>query len=119
MKWLLLIIAVLPLASCTTPCTQPTSVAGLITGSLSSLGKCNEAGARLLSNEINKVIGGLGLCSNNKAGVLASVVCAPAIAALGTISTSALNDKYPGCDFSAAMQGPQTVLIELCSQLPF
>lgn len=118
MKWLS-ILMVLALAACTTPCSQPTSVAGLITGSLSSIGKCNEAGARLLSNDINSVIGGLGLCSNNKAGVLASVVCAPAIAALGTISTSALNDKYKGCDFSSAMQGPQTILIELCSQLPF
>lgn len=119
MKVFLFVLSLVFLSSCTTPCDKPTSVAGLITGSLSSVGRCKEPGAQLISADVNKVVGGLGLCSNNKAGMIASIACTPVISALGKISGQALDAKYPGCDFTDALVQPEMVLIELCNQLPF
>lgn len=110
----------LVLTSCNTPCDTPTSVASMISGSLSSVGSCNEAGAKLLSADVTKLVSGLGLCDENKkSGVISSIVCAPVISALGSISATALDSKYPGCNFSKAFVAPEEALIALCVQLPF
>lgn len=120
MKIFLAILSSVFLSSCNTPCNTPTSVASLITGAIVSAGGCSLEGAQAVSADVSKAVASLNLCTPARvAGPLSSVVCTPALNALGSLAGAALDAKYPGCNFSKVVMAPEAALVALCNQLPF
>lgn len=111
-----------------TPCASHDSVAGLVTGYVTALGQCNAAGSALILADVSNVASKLNLCTAapakgmaaglTGAGLFAEALCAPIITGLEAIVGGSLNAKYPGCNFTAALNSPTALLSGICTSLP-
>lgn len=121
-KWncvlVLLALVTTVLAGCKTPCSDPGSVAVLVTGAVVNKWQC--AAPDQVQTDVAAVCSKLGLCTvpAGKGGLIANTACPLIVNELRGLASGKVPASWE-CNSAAVGQDFATALTMVCEQLPF